>query len=413
MRDFMRRVIPLAFSALLAAGSVVPAAPARAQNLFEPVIRVNDMAITRFEIEQRARMLTLFRAPGDPVELAREQLIDDRLRLDAARANGLVLDQDQLLAGMEEFAGRANMDVEQFTRALEGSGVDPATFREFVRAGLTWRELVRARFSNRVSVTEEDLERARLAIGATSGVRVLMSEIILPAPPSQILAVQERAARIAEIETAGEFSAAARRFSAAPSAARGGQLDWLPITDLPPPLRTAILALAPGEVTDPLPTENAIALFQLRDIEETDAPAREYSAIEYAIYYIPGGRSEAALQRAAQVNTKTDVCDDLYGVAYGQPPEVLVRESKAPAEIPQAIAFELAKLDPGEVSTTLTSVSGEALMLIMLCGRSPLLEGDGPTAEELTGFIRNRRLDSFANAYLEQLRAEARIVEKE
>ena len=100
-------------------------------------------------------------------------------------------------------------------------------------------------------------------------------------------------------------------------------------------------------------------------------------------------------------------------MADGQPPEVLERISKAPEEIPQDVALELAKLDPGETSATLTRSDGQTLMLLMLCGRSARLEGEGPTDRDITVFITNRRLDSFANGYLEELRAEARIVERE
>ncbi|MDW3116711.1 MAG: hypothetical protein R8G60_02190 [Roseovarius pacificus] len=125
------------------------------------------------------------------------------------------------------------------------------------------------------------------------------------------------------------------------------------------------------------------------------------------------GSQPKALARAQRVKDNTDVCDDLYGIAKGEPPEVLERGSRAPEEIPQDIAIELAKLDPGEVSTTLTRSNGQTLVFLMLCGRTPKLEGEGPSNEQLGMMIRNQRLDSFANGYLEQLRAEARIVELE
>ncbi len=411
----MTKISPLraAFTALafFAAALVPPVGPASAQNLFAPVVKVNDLAITRYEITQRARLLQLFRAPGDPVKLAREQLIEDRLKIDAAQAAGFSLGDDQIAQGMEEFAGRANLNAEQMVEALGGAGVDASTFREFVRSGITWREFTRARFSSRVSVDEDDIERAKLALSGSTGVRVLLSEIIIPAPPPEMEAVMQRATRISEIRSEAEFSAAARQFSATATAARGGRMDWVTITDLPEALRGIVLGLAPGEVSDPLPIEGAVALFQLRDIEETETPDRQYAAIEYAAYYIDGGRSDAALSRAAQVRADTDTCDDLYGIASGQPPEVLDRGSKAPDEIPTDIALELAKLDPGEISTAITRANGQTLVLLMLCGRSPQLEGEGPSAEQLTNFIRNSRLENLATGFLEQLRAEARIVE--
>ncbi|VAW01422.1 Periplasmic chaperone and peptidyl-prolyl cis-trans isomerase of outer membrane proteins SurA [hydrothermal vent metagenome] len=401
-----------AHAALLAGVGQFAASPGQAQNLFETLITVNDSSITRYEIEQRALMLTMFRAPGDPRELARGQLIEDRLKLDAARANGIVLEEVDVTQAMEEFAGRANMTGEQFLRALNGVGVSESSYREFVRAGVSWRELTRARFASRVSVNEDDIERAQAAVSGNSGVRVLVSELIMPAPPNQLQAVQARAQRISQITSVAEFSAQARKYSATPSRGRGGRMPWTALSDLPPGLAPILLGLAPGEVSDPLPIEGAIALFQLRDIEELDAPAQEYSAIEYATYYIAGGRSEQALSRARKVTANIDICDDLYGIAQGEPEENLERTSKAPEEIPPGIALELARLDPGEVSTTLTSADGKFLKLLMLCGRAPKLEGEGPSSDQLAGFIRNQRLDSFSKGYLEQLRSEARIFEK-
>jgi peptidyl-prolyl cis-trans isomerase SurA len=162
---------------------------------------------------------------------------------------------------------------------------------------------------------------------------------------------------------------------------------------------------------DPLPIEGALAIFYMRGIEEVSVNRPEYSAIEYARYYIPGGRSEDALRRAARVRAEVDTCDDLYGVAQGQPPEVLEFTSQAPGEIPDDIAAQLARLDPGETSATITRNNGEVLVFLMLCGRSPQLDGEQPTVEDLSNFIRNQRVQSFAAGYLEQLRAEARIVE--
>lgn len=399
---------------LSAAAALLTTGPVQAQqNPFETVIKVDDMAVTRYEIQQRARMLQLFRAPGDPIELAREQLIEDRLKLGAATADGFVLTDEQLMAGMEEFAGRAEMDAEQMIGSLEQAGVDASSFRDFVRAGLTWREYSRARFSSRVDVTEDDINRARLSVGNETSVRVLLSEIIMPLSSGNPQVIQDRANQISQYTTEAEFAAAARRYSATESAARGGRMEWVSITDLPEGLRSVVLGLAPGEVSAPLPLQGAIALFQMRDIEETDLPEKQYAEIEYAAYYIDGGRTEQTLARAAQIAADTDTCNDLYGIAQGQPEQVLERGSKAPSEIPDDIRLELAKLDPGEISTAVTRAGGRTLVVLMLCGRTPATESEAASAEQIANFIRSRQLDGYANAFLEQLRAEARIVELE
>jgi peptidyl-prolyl cis-trans isomerase SurA len=212
------------------------------------------------------------------------------------------------------------------------------------------------------------------------------------------------------LRSADAFSAQARQVSLLPTKNRGGRLEWMPLSELPPSLQPLLLGLAPGEVTPPLPIPNAIALFQLRAIEETGVVAPEYSAIEYAAYYMPGGRSEQTLRDADRLRDRVDTCDDLYGVNRGQPDEQLQRDALPPADIPQDVAFELSKLDPGEISTVLTRFNGETLVFLMLCGRTPLL-GDGGEVnrEAVRNQLRSRRLNGYAVSLLAELRADARI----
>jgi len=159
-----------------------------------------------------------------------------------------------------------------------------------------------------------------------------------------------------------------------------------------------------------LPIPDAVALFQLRDIRETSVARKDFAAIEYAAYYIAGGRAPEALGRARAIRAQVDRCDDLYGIAKGQPESMLDRGSLPPSEIPPDIALELAKLDPGEVSTALTRADGDTLVFLMLCGRTPVLPEDQEIDREaVSAQLRNQRLSAFSDALLEELRAEATI----
>ena len=391
----------------------ISAAALQAQNLFAPVARVNEAVITGFEVDQRVRFLQVVNAPGATPKDALEALIEDRLRLQAARDVGLDISEEGLEDGLSEFAGRANLSTDEFVAALENSGVARETFRDFVAVQITWRDLIRARFGNRVQITENDVDKAIAAsTNRAAGIRVLLSEIIMPAPPGEREAVQIRAQEIAEVTSEAEFSSYARRFSATASRQAGGRLNWVELSTLPAGLRPILLGLAPGEVSTPLNLPNAVALFQLRDIEETGRPQQEYAAIEYAAYYIEGGNAPAARARADAIRNSVDVCDDLYAVAKGQPEQVLERGSLPPEEIPQDIAIELAKLDTGEISTNITRADGQTLVLLMLCGRTPALEDEDAeiSREAVRAELRQQRFQGFATALLEDMRA-ASVIE--
>ena len=394
--------------ALTLATTLAMLSPVMTAAQFAPAITVNDSVVSEFEIDQRVIMLGTFRTPGNLEDTAREQLIEDRLKLAALNSAGLRITDEGLVGAMSEFATRANMDLDQFITMLGQSGVSEETFRDFVRVNVSWRDFIRTRFNDRAQVSEADIDLALGQSDASSSIEVLLSEIIIPAPPESAEQAIATADRIAQLTSTAAFEAEARRVSALPSKTRGGRLDWLPISNYPAGLRGLLLNLAPGEITAPLPITNGVALFQMRDVREVPRAAPEPAAIEYAAFYIAGGLSERGLAEARRIDARVDTCDDLYGVAQGLPEEQLDRDVLAPADIPADVAMELAKLDAGEASYVLTRANGETLVFLMMCGRTPAL-GDGVDRETIRGQLRTQRLNTYADALLADLRAAATI----
>lgn len=384
-------------------------APANAQGQFAPAITVNDRVITRYELAQRIRLLEVFRTPGDLNQVARDALIEDRLKEQELDRVGLRLSDAALTSAMEEFAGRANMNLDQFTRMLAQNGVDRVTLEDFVRVGVSWRDYVRSRFNRQVTVTEADVDRAIARQGSSATeIEVLLSEIIIAAPPERAAAAANAAAQISRMRSFSEFEDAARQVSALPSRADGGRLGWLPISNYPPQLQSLLLGLRPGEVTEPIDIENGIALFQMRGVRESARRTQAPASIAYATYDIPSGQTPAARAMAADIADRLDTCDDLYGIARNQPPEVLDRVDLPPQDIPSDIALELARLDPGEISTNLTRDNGQTLVLLMLCGRTQVGQ-QGLDRDAVRNQIRSQRLTGLANALVADLQASAVI----
>ncbi|SFR47777.1 peptidylprolyl isomerase [Litoreibacter janthinus] len=406
------------FALTLAALALLSPAQAQQQGLFRTAITVNDLVITNYELQQRELFLNVLRAPGNAKTEARKGLIDDRLRLMETRRAGITLTDEQVQAGMEEFAGRAELTADEFIKAIGQAGVSAETFRDFVAAGLAWREMVQGRFGPRSQVTESEVDRAIALQGTTSGARVLLAEIILPLAPPVAERNQALAQRLSEtLKTEGAFSAAARRYSASPTRGSGGRLEWLPLGNVPPQIRAAVLTLGPGEVSEPLSLGNAVGIFQLRSLEETEAGTPETQALEYATVLFPGGRTTETLAQAKSFEEKYDTCDDLYAPAKTLPPEYFERTVLPAAEVPGDIALELAKLDSNEVSTALTRQNGQFLVYLMLCGRTVDVPLDENGEEiDLRARVReqlfNQRITSYADSFLEELRADAVIVEQ-
>lgn len=407
----IRSVLAPVVAALCIAAAVVTgaAAPATAQNPFEAVITVNGIPITRYDLQQRTLFLTLLNAGPDAPRIAREQLINERIQLQAAERAGISLPEEAIQNAQAAFASQGEFDRETFILALGEQGVEEGTFRAFVSSGLLWREVVAARFGSRSEVTEDDIDRALAQVPSRGGVRVLLSEIILPASdPDTEAASMARAERLRQLTDEAEFAAAARQFSVAPSGIRGGEIDWRALDDLPPEAQEALRGIAPGQVTRPIRLPLAIALFRLRDREEVRQGSIEIVSADYAEYLIPGGRSPEALAEAGRIAGQVRVCDDLYGVAQGQPPDRLRRQTVRLSELPTDVAREIALLDTNEVSINLTR--GGNLVLLMLCERT-VRESTAVDRAQVRQLLTAQRLEVFAAGFLNELRLAADIEE--
>ena len=409
----------------VAAALLTAALPASAQNPFEPVIYINDSAITRYEIDQRLRFMTLLNAPGTSPDAARLELINDRLKLQAAQRLGIEVTDEALDEGLTEFASRANLSPEEFVTALGRGGVERQAYRDFVRAGVAWREVVRQAIVPQVSVRDAEVDQAlKRQIETPIISRVLVSELVIPAPPGREDAAMAQAQQIAGSNPSeAEFAAAARRLSATPSARQGGRLNWVALDNLPPTLRPVISALRPGQTTQPLNVPGAVVLFHLRDSEGSLRPGALEQVLDYAVLRLP------TAQDAANMAARVDTCADLQANGQG----AAQRQTAGQNAIPALIAQQLASMDDNE--TALINMGG-ATDLVMLCSRQPALlaeaeaqvpttaqaddgvEAAVPGAGDALGLpdrqmtrenVFNNKINALANAYLEELRADAVI----
>jgi len=337
------------------------------------------------------------------VREALKALIEDRLRQTEAERLDISVTAEQVAAGMTEFAARANLTAEEFAAALAEEGVAPETFRDFVSAGLLWRQVVRARFLGQVPISEADVDRALEATARPRALQVLASELVIPAPPGQEAAAMAQAQDLSD-SLSGEaaFAAAARQYSAAPTAGTAGELDWLPLSNLPAAIGQKILALDAGEVSDPVSVPGAVVLFLLRDVAEDTAAEPISVSVEWVELLVPDDAAEIARIRAA-----ADDCDMLQAEAGGQTDRVTLTRAGL-GEVPGDVALELAKLDPSETSVALTR--GGLRRMLMLCGREAV-QDPAPTRAQVRDQVINQKLEGLAEGYLEELRAAAIIRE--
>lgn len=381
-------------------------APAQAQNRFSPAIVVDGAVISHYELSQRQAFLALLRAPGDIRQLAADQLINETIQMREAAKAGIAVDDAAVMAGMDEFAARGNLSAEQLLELFAQNGIAAETFRDFVTAGITWRDYVKQTFAPRVTISSADIDAAMAEAEAEPGLRVLLSEIVLPgANAATRKASRARADRLRDLDETG-FGQAALRFSIGVSRNNLGKLKWIDITSLPPDAAAAVRGLQPGQTSRVIETDEDLRLYFLRDREEVKGGTPR-TQVDYAALMLAGGQSEANRAEAARIRDRVTRCDDLYPIARALPPEQLVRETLPEAQVPGAYAAELALLDPGEISSRLTTSSG-AMVVLMLCARG----NETPrslTRETVEEQLKTKRVGTLAQFFLDEKRANATI----
>lgn len=251
-------------------------APSAAETPFQPVAIVNDVPITGFDLGQRAQILLALGFPeSDQEGLQQEalnQLIDERLKLQATREMEIDVTPEMIEGGIEAFAEQTGLSPEAFRTTLNSRGVSDQALNDMARAEIGWLQVIRARFSDRVTPDDEDVEAelARLG-GAAAEYHVL--EIGLPFDDAGRNEAETRALAedlVRSLGSDGSFEQAVARYSASPSAERGGDVGWISAERMPPDLRRALAGLEVGQISQPLPVSGGVSILKVIDKRASD-----------------------------------------------------------------------------------------------------------------------------------------------
>lgn len=268
----------------LVSGGLVAAmmfvAPTAAQTMFRPIAVVNDSAITGYDLAQRIQILVALGFPEDNPDALRavslDRLIEDRLKLQEGARFGITPNSEIIESGIEQFAQNADLSASAFRASMSAQGVSEQALGDLAAADVIWRKVVRGRFARRVEPGEAEVDAEIALARQRAGVSYRLAEIGLPATGGGRTEAETRA--LAEqlyesLSQGGDFAQSARSHSRAPSAARGGEIGWVPSQRLPPALADELAELQPGQVTRPLTAASGYTILKLLETRADDAQA--------------------------------------------------------------------------------------------------------------------------------------------
>lgn len=280
----------IALAGLMLALVGQPPGQAQSQTPFRPVAVVNDSVITGFDLAQRAQILTSLGYPAtNPGQLqseALDQLIEDKLKLQAGEAIGITPTPEMIASGVEQYARQMRTTPEQLRASLAARSVTDQALEDLVGAQMVWLNVVRTRFGGRVEPAEAeiDAELAQRSSRTVNEYRISEIGLMLQGAGRTEAETQALAERLSQsLNRGGDFQEAVARYSAAPSAAQGGEVGWVTTASMPSELRQELAGLQVGQVSRPIQVSGGISILKLEDKRQTTATAADEAATREAI----------------------------------------------------------------------------------------------------------------------------------
>lgn len=248
----------------------------------EFVMKLQQNMIEQIKREARDAMLPKLKKE------AQEELIEERLKLQEAKKQGIEITDDEVKRVIKGLAERNKLTEEQFIQNIKGSGVDVSTLRERFRAQFAWREVVRKRGQMLVSINQRDVEQMITASAREAGddtVELQVQKITLPTPAKDQSAMAKRYA---------EAEALRRRYGGCNTMpglaketgdARHEDLKYVKPSSIPEPTRSLLLSARDGDMLPPATAAQGIEVYAVcgRRPIKVDEKEREKAEGELAM----------------------------------------------------------------------------------------------------------------------------------
>lgn len=384
---------------------------------------VNDSVITGFDLRQRM-LLLIAMTQVQPTEQnlpaisnqAMNALIDERLqKQEITNFETLIITDaqvDQEIAARAEDAGTT---AESYLGFLAQGGIRPETVREQIRVQIGWQELVGGRFQSRARVSQSAIDAAmRQVAESASKTQYLIGEIYIDAARvgGQQAALNGANQLVQQMVQGAPFQAVAQQFSAAPSAARGGDAGWIVAGTVQPALQQAMDQLQVGQLSRPIPVEDGVYILYMRDKRE--GGATNLVQLKQIMIQLPETASEADVAAASarlEALRPQLTCDTMLARASSE--QGLLGSDLGESDVAN-LAPQFQQIarsgDIGSISTPVRTPLG--LHIVGVCGRRAG-GAEAPDAQQVELNLFRQNLANLGRRYMRDLRQEALIEYKE
>lgn len=375
-----------------------------------------ELSVVRKQLQQRNMQLP------DPQDLQRqvlEQLILEKLQLDAAANAGISVDDATLDAAVRRVAEQNRMSLSQFRDALAAEAISWTDFRTQLRNQIIISRLQHQVMQSRINVTPQEIDQLVEQQRHGQPIEYHLGHILIALPdaasPQVIAQAREKAERIhRQLEQGASFQTLAASYSDSQTALQGGDLGWRTQGELPTLITNLISKLEVGKITSVRRSPSGFHIFKLiarregkrhivtqthvrHILIETNAVVNDQDArmrLESLRKRIENGASFAALAKANS--------DDSASASQGGDLGWI-----DPGRMVGSFDRVMDSLQPGETSQPIHTRFGWHIVQVL--GRREQDATDAYRREQAAQQIQSRKLQDETQLWLRQLREEAYV----
>jgi len=409
-------------AALMISGHLFHASTVWAQTGLGIAAVVNDDVISMLDLDSRITMVVesaqLENTPESRMKIAHQVLrglIDEKLKIQETRRSNITVSQTDIDYALQDIAKKNKMSIEQLSEHLQSLGVPISTLTARVEAELSWNLYVQRRLAKKIQIGAEEINDTIELIKSNAGKpEYLLGEIFLPIESSaQDSEVRQTAERLLiQLQQGAPFSALARNFSRAPSAALDGDMGWVQPSNLDPTLLRVITGMQPSTASAPVRTLGGYYIMLLRNIRTSPGLGGGDASLKLSQYHVPApkGNDPATLnalstQLVAATRTMTSCAQlEAAGAKSGSLMSGSLGEMKL-STLPDAMKKVLSTLKVGQPSAPIAT--GGGLAVLMICGRTDEIVDMKKIRGAIRGKLIQGRLGVAEQRKLRDLRRDA------
>ena len=400
---------------------VILGADAAAQSELGIAAVVNDEVISLRDLNGRLSLVIATSRLEDRPEVRRRlapevlrNLIDEQLKQQEAKRLGIGVTETDIDDAITRIEANNNFGDGGLRAFLARREIEMPVLLGQIEAEIAWVKLVSRRGSNKISMSDDEIDETMAEIEANKGTpEFLASEIFLRIEsPDQDRDVRLLADRlIQQLGSGANFDALARNFSHSGTAAVGGDLGWVRRGQIDEQLYEVLAKMQNGQISAPVRSLSGYHLFHLRD-RRVPGEAEEDEIfvsltqlfVELSVNPSPP-EIETRMAFAKTLGETARNCQDMDGIAADLKSPISGRLGRVKlASLPPDLRETLRVLPVNEASAPRRT--DEGIVILMVCEREESAAGNLDRAR-VEQMLIQRRMEVVAEQYLRDLRRAA------